>query len=62
MDDDSIAVELRYLGADIRGLKEIVTTQLVTRREFKPVQAIVYGGVAMVLVGTAGGVLALVFN
>lgn len=52
--------DLSYIKDEVKGVKEQIGSQYVTKAEFTPVKNVVYGLVAIILIAVVGGLLALV--
>lgn len=53
---------LDYIQRDVNEIKKSLDNKYVTREAFEPIQRIVYGLVGLLLMGTVGAILALVFR
>ena len=55
-------IDERTIATDrvVQEIKVLVTTNYVTQQEFKPVRALVYGAVGLMLTGIIGAIIALV--
>ena len=56
----TLLLEFAYVKRDLEKLFEIVDSRFVTKEQFMPVQKIVYGLVALILVAVFGALVGLV--
>lgn len=62
-DETKLAViqnDITYIKEKLNTVDEKVSTHYVSKEEFEPIRKIVYGLVALILVGVVGALLALV--
>lgn len=55
-----IANDVGYIKEELKEIKTQVSSHYVSKEEFEPIKKIVYGLVALILIGVVGGVLSLV--
>jgi len=57
-----IAKDISYIKEEVTEIKAKMEKDYVTRHEFEPIQKIVYGLVALILVSVIGAVIAMVLR
>lgn len=55
-----IATDISYIKDEMRGMKQQIGSDYVTKDQFEPVRNLVYGMVALILTGVIGALLTLV--
>lgn len=55
-----ILIEVGYIKRDVEKLFELIDNRFVTKDEFAPVQKLVYGLVALILIAVFGALIGLV--
>lgn len=59
-EQEKLLIEIGYVKRDLEKLFDIVDNRFVTKDEFAPVQKLVYGLVALILIGVFGALIGLV--
>ncbi len=57
-----LVVDMRYVRRDVEQIKEGLSKNYVTQEAFEPVKRIVYGLVALVLVGVVTALMAVIIK
>ena len=57
-----LATDIKYIRQDIQEIKEQLKDHFVTEEEFEPVRKLVYGLVAVILMGVGGAILGLIIK
>jgi hypothetical protein len=62
MSEGGVITSIKYIQRDIAKINEKLDDTYVTKDQFEPVRNIVYGLVALILIGVVGALLALVIS
>jgi Cu/Ag efflux protein CusF len=59
---EATKIDLGYIREELQEIKTRLDNKYVTLELFSPIKALVYGQVALILIGVVGGLLALVLR